>query len=300
MPAKRFFIVAATLPLFLGCSSATPDHAGSGGATGGAGGLAAAGAGNTGATVGGASGAPGVGAAGTPGVLVGTSGNASPEDELVVPQALNVMPLSGGNGDLDMLAFTLHQDANGTEAYASLRNDGDLPACTAGLSIQLFDKNQQTLTASIGALLSQHLYRFTDGSGTVAACAGPGDVMMGAITDLPADLVLADVGFVVYSCMYFALDLTPIDGFSVSPLQSATLGDGSTVFTGTFTNGVDMPIANPSVTVFPVNRVGRPLGATTALGTDAVAPGGTWSFETPPIQTSGADAVAFPTGSVTD
>ena len=95
---------------------------------------------------------------------------------------------------------------------------------------------------------------------------GPGDVTMAAVTDLPADLAIEDVGSVVYRCPYFALDVVPIDGLTISEVKSVTGGAG-TAYTGTLVNGLDVAVSNPSVTVFPVNRVGRPLGVATGSGT---------------------------------
>jgi len=249
---------------------------------GASGALAASGAGNI--ATGGAAG----------GALAGGSGAGSTDDDaLIVPRDVVALPLAGGTGDLGFIALTLHDGAMGLEAYAALKNDGDMAACSGGLTLQLFDKNQQTLGANIGGLLSQHLYRFTDGTGAVAACVGPGDVTMAAVFFGP-DIARDDVGFVEYSSTYFALDVTPIDGFAVTQLQSVTVA-GGTSFTGTFGNGFDMTVNTPSVVVFPVNRVGRPLAMATADGTDPVPPGGSWTFQTGVVDTAGSDQVAYPT-----
>lgn len=287
MAAKCFCILAAALPLLFGCSSGDDDQAVNGAGGGGSGTTAAtSGAGNI-ANGGSAGGAP-AGAAG---------GGMAADDALVVPADVMVMPLSGGTGDLTFVALTLSSGPDGIEAYAALRNSGDMAACSGGLTLQLYDKNQQPLGANIGGLLSQHLYRFTDGSNTVAACIGPGDLTMATVGGFSPDIALEDVGFVVYSSTYFALDVTPIDGFTVTQVQSVTNADG-TSFTGTFTNGFDMTIDSPSVAVFPVNRVGRPLALATATGMDPLLPGGTWTFETDAVDATGSDSVAYPTAAV--
>ncbi|HTQ04194.1 MAG TPA: hypothetical protein VMI54_10065 [Polyangiaceae bacterium] len=279
MRAKCFFIRAGLLPLALACSNGSKDSAASGGGAGSGANTSSAG-----------SPAGGTNASG------GTGGD---DDALIVPPAVAVLALPGGNGVLDLNALTLRQGATNTEAYAALKNDGDTPACDAGLELQFFDKNQQPIAASVGGLLTQHLFRFTDGSGTVAACVAPGDVTMAAITDLPAGLALDDVGFVEYSCMYFAVDATPIDGFTVSQVRSVT-GSNGVSFTGTFTNGFGAAVDNPSVTVFPVNHVGRPLAAATATGTDPVPDGGSWDFTTSAVDSAGSDNVAFATATVSN
>jgi hypothetical protein len=277
MSAKRFFILAAALPFACACSDGDDDNAaGTGGAsaTSGAGNFANAG------TAGG-------------GAVAGAGASATDDDALVVPRDITVVPLAGGTGDLGFIALTLRDGPMGLEAYAALKNNGVMAACSGGLTLQLFDENQQTLGANISGLLSQHLYRFTDDTGGVAACVGPGDVTMAAVffgTDIARD----DVAFVEYSSTYFARDATPIDGFTVTQLESVSVAAG-TSFKGTFDNGLDMTVNTPSVVVFPVNRVGRPLAMAIAQGTDPVPTGGTWAFQTDAVDAAGTDQAAYPT-----
>jgi hypothetical protein len=218
------------------------------------------------------------------------------DDALIVPEGLSVTALAGGNGVLEVIAFTLRQGPSGTEAFAALRNVGDVPACSAAVSIELFDKTEQSLAAGIGGLLTQRFYRLKDGSGSIAACVAPGDVTMAAVADLPSDLVIEDVGYVVYRCSYFALDVVPIAGLTISQLKSVTDNAG-TAYTGTLINGLDVAVNNPSVTVFPVNRVGRPLGVATGSGTLEIPPGGSWAFETDRAA-PGVDSFAYPAGAL--
>jgi hypothetical protein len=218
-------------------------------------------------------------------------------DPLIVPEDLSVTALAGGNGVLEMIALTLRAGANGAELYAALRNEGDIPACSAAVSVELFDDAEQSLAAGIGGLLTQRFYRLTDGSGTIAACVGPGDVSMAAVMGLPPDIVVEDVRHVVYRCPYFALEVVAIEGLTVSQLEPAT-GDDGTAFTGTLVNGFDVAVSNPSVTVFPVSRAGRPLGVATGSGRLELPPGGSWTFETSAVATPGADHIAYPAGAL--
>jgi len=263
---KKRFLVLAAVPLALACSSSGDNDAA------GAGGASAAG--------------------GMAGVGGQTTANA-----LIVPESLSVSARTGGNGVLHLFALTLRKGPSNTELYAALKNDGDMKACAASLSVELFDKAEQSLAASISGLLTKHAYRFTDGSGTIAACVGPGDVTMAAITDLPSDLVIDDVKFVVYQCTYFALDVVPIEGLSVGAVQSVTSSAG-TDFTGTLVNRLDVAVRDPSVTVFPVTGVGRPLGVATGSGIADIPPGGSWAFETNRVDTPGVGAVAYPAASI--
>jgi hypothetical protein len=105
-------------------------------------------------------------------------GNATDDDALIFPEGVRVTALAGGNGVLDVIALTLRNGPHSIELYAALRNTGDVPACSAAVSFELFDKAEQSLAAGISGLLTQHFYRLTDGSRTIAACVGPGDVSM--------------------------------------------------------------------------------------------------------------------------
>lgn len=219
------------------------------------------------------------------------------DDARMVPEGLGVTALAGGNGVLDVIALTLHEGATNLEAYVALRNDGDVPACSAAVALELFDNSEQSLAVGISGLLTQHFYRLTDGSGAIAACVGPGDVTMAALTDFPSDIAVQDVGHVVYRSPYFALDVVPIAGLTIGPVSRVTASAG-TAFTGALVNGLDVALSNPSVTVFPVNRVGRPLGVAIGRGTLEVAPAASWMFETNPVDVSGVDSVAFPAGAI--
>ena len=211
----------------------------------------------------------------------------------IVPENLSVRALEGGNGVLELRALTLQREPSGPVLYAALTNVGDAPACHAALSVELYDRDEQSVAAGISGLLTQRFYRLTDGSESIAACVGPGDVTMAAVTDWPSDLAIEDVGFAVYRCPYFALDVEPIDGLAIRDVKRVTRG-AETAYAGTFENGFDVAVRDPSVTVFPVDRGGRPLGIATTVGADEIAPGERWRFETSRVDVTATDYVAFP------
>jgi hypothetical protein len=223
------------------------------------------------------------------------AGGNEPGDALIVPEGLAVTALPGGNGVFNVLALTLRRGANNTEVYAALRNDGTTPACSPAFSIEVFDKTDQSMAAAVGGLLVQRFYRLADGTDTIAACVAPGDVTMVAITDLPAELAIEDVGHVVYWSNYWVLDVVPSAGITITDVRAVARGDG-VGYTGTLVNGFDVPVASPSVAIFPVNRRGRPLGAALGRGTSAVPPGGSWNFETSSVSEAGVDHAAYPAG----
>ena len=80
-------------------------------------------------------------------------------DAPVVPEGLAVRALAGGNGVLDVIALTLKAGRDGTELYAALKNHGDIPACDAAFSVELFDKTEQSIAAGIAHIASLALER---------------------------------------------------------------------------------------------------------------------------------------------
>jgi hypothetical protein len=214
-----------------------------------------------------------------------------------VPEGLRVLALPGGNGVLAVTSLTLRKGETNTELIAALRNTGAVPACHAAFSVELFDGAEHSLAAGINGLLTQQFYRRTDGSGTIAACIAPGERTMAAITDLPPELVIEEVGSVVYRSPYFALDVEPIAGLTVERVERVA-HSGGIAYTGRLANSLDLSVERPSVTVFPVNRVGRPLAVTMAKSDVRISPGASWEFETSPVEAPDAEGVAFPAGAL--
>jgi hypothetical protein len=287
MPTKIPLALVAAALLPLACSSGAQE--------GGGGGSNADGAGTTGAGGGGASGKDGAVAPDGGNDAGGANGGPDGDDALIVPEGLVVTLEPGGAGVLDLFALTLRDGPDGLELYAALRNDGDVPACDAAFKVQLYDTAGQPLGDWINGLYTNHfyLYTLTDGSTTIAACASPGDVTMTEIATLASDIAVADVGQVVYYYSYFALDAVLTDGLTVGAVDEVTSNAG-TAYSGTVTNGLGMTVSDPSVTVFPLNRVGRPLGMTSASDTSQVPAGGSWTFQTNAVDTPGVGYAAYP------
>ena len=212
-----------------------------------------------------------------------------------VPDDLVVMALPGGNGVFEISAVTLRDAEQGLELYAAVKNSGDVFACSAALSVELYDQDGQSIAAGINGLLSQHFYQLTDGSGSIAACISPGETAMTAIADFPAGIRVEDIAAIVYRCPYFALDVTPIDGLTVRQLAEVPSSEG-TAYTGTLINDFELAVDNPSVTLFSVNEMGRPLDMVIATSTVQIPAGGSWMFQTDPFATLGVDVVAYPAG----
>ena len=220
------------------------------------------------------------------------------DDRLSVPEGLPNTPRAGEVGvTLKLVAWTLVQGPTGAELYAAVKNDGTAPSCEAGMMTDFIDKSGQTVVSVGTALQSKQLYRLD--ATTVISCVDPGQIAMAAAPNLPAEVAIGELGSLTHTFPTFGgFDgLVPISGFTVSQVATVAKGNGN-AYTGTLANGFDTTVSAPSVTIFPVNRVGRPLGAATASATTDIPPGGTWSFETSPVDDLGVDYVAYPAASI--
>jgi hypothetical protein len=216
------------------------------------------------------------------------------DDSPIVPERLDVTAKPGGCGPLELVGLTLQRGASSNELYAALKNAGDAAACSPAFSVELFDAGEQFLATGLGGLLVQRFYRVADDSATVAACVGPGDTAMIAITDLPSDIEIENVGSVVYWCNYWAVDGAPVvGGISITDVRAVT-GEAGTAYTGALVNALEVPLSSPSVAIFPLNRVGRPLGVALGYGLDDVLPGESWQFETNAVHDAGVAHAAYP------
>jgi hypothetical protein len=110
---------------------------------------------------------------------------------------------------------------------------------------------------------------------------------------LPAEIRLESVRQVVYRSNYWALDVTPIEGVSMSGVRRAAHGEG-VAYTGTLVNRLDVALSDPAVVIFPLNPVGRPLAAAYGSSALEVPAGGSWDFETDVVSDIGTDQAAFP------
>ncbi|HEY4188194.1 MAG TPA: FxLYD domain-containing protein [Polyangia bacterium] len=258
----------STLLACFGCSGNSPAHpAGSGGTAGGGG-------------SGGVAGAQGDGRS-------------------FVPEDLSHMPRAGEVGvTLNLVAFTLLEGTTGPAFYAAVENDGDAPSCNAGMMTDFIDKSGQTV-ASVGSpLLSKQFYQLE--ANVILGCIDLGQIGMVAATDLPAEVVPGDLGSLTYNFPTFGVGgITPIAAFAVSGVKAVAKVAG-TAYAGALANGLDVMVTGPSVTISPVNRVGRPLGAATASATTDIPPGGSWSFETSSVDDVGVDEVAYPSASISN
>lgn len=219
------------------------------------------------------------------------------DERLFVPEDLPHSELSGEGSGLTLIALTLIEGANGAELYAAVRNDDPTPACSAGMMTNFIDKNDVVVTTTGANLESGKYFRINDGSGVILPCVAPGQIAMTASTELPESVVIAELGRLEYTFPAFGVDVGPVDGLTVSNVATVSRSPGS-AYTGTLQNDFDAAVSAPSVAIYPVNRVGRPLGVAKGAATTDIAPAASWTFETSTVTDPGVAQVAFPAATI--
>jgi len=219
---------------------------------------------------------------------------------LFVPERVSASQRVGNNSAFDVTAFSLLEGTDGLDLYAAVKNAGDAIACNTSFSLELRDKDDQVVAAGVNGLMARRFYRFADDAGplagTVAGCLAPGDVTKVAVKGLSLDPPNADVQRVVYYTNSWSnLDLVAIEGVSLEGVSAVTKVNG-VAYEGSLVNGLDTALDNPTVAVYPVSAVGRPLGVAYGASAIELAPGGTWHFETNTVTDSGAGFDAYPMG----
>jgi hypothetical protein len=250
------------------------------------------------------SGAPGsagaggasVGAAGQGGAA-GVDAGVDGDDRLFVPEGLPNTNQNGQDVGLVLVAFTLVPGVNGPSFYAAVQNVWPTPLCEAGMMIAFYDSAGQLMGSAASVLQSGRFYQVTDGSGAIIPCVDPGQIAMTGEMALPDTIVFDQVGSLQHLFPSFNVGVTPVGGLTVTGIETVASGQGTT-YTGTVVNDLGSTLSGPSVAIFPVNRVGRPLGMATASATTDLAPGETWTFQTDAVDDPGVDQVAYATGSV--
>ena len=76
--------------------------------------------------------------------------------------------------------------------------------------------------------------------------------------------------------------IVPLVGLTVTQVETVPKASGS-AYKGTLTNGLDVTASAPTVAIFPLNRVGRPLGmATSGTTSDPFRPAEAGPSRRPP------------------
>lgn len=272
-------------PFPLACGG---DGAPNSGIAGNAGAAGAAAQGGTGGAAGSSSG-PG-GSAGSS----ATGGTAPGDARLFVPEDLPTAELNA-EGGLTLVALTLAPGERGPQLFAAVRNDGETPACEAGMTVSFKDEDDQVIATGAGTLVSGRYYRLDGGTGAVVSCVAPSQIAMTAMPELPATVVIDALGSLEYAFPAFDVPgIVELPGLGVSDVQAVMTASGY-AFTGTVTNDVSETLSGVKATLFALNGVGRPLGAGSSSAMSDLAPGDTWSFQTSGLTRIGVGHAAFVT-----
>jgi len=216
------------------------------------------------------------------------------------PKGVTAAQRLGNNSVFTLSAFSLIPGRNGLDLFASLENAGDVVACNTSFSLELLDPDDQVVAAGVSGLAARRYYRFADDAGTlagaIAGCLAPGDSTKVAVEGLTLDPPSAEVRRVVYQTNSWSnLDLVAIAGVSLSGVSAVKLASGI-AYAGSLLNGLDTALEGPTVAVYPVNAVGRPLGVAYGGSSLSLSPGAKWDFETSTVEDPGVAFDAYPMG----
>jgi hypothetical protein len=219
------------------------------------------------------------------------------DDRLFVPEGLSNTNKNGQDVGLALVAFTLVPGANGPSFYAAVQNVWSTPLCEAGMMVDFYDTGDQLVGSGASVLQSGRFYQLTDGSGAIIPCLAPGQIAMTGEMGLPDTISIDQLGSVQHLFPSFNVDVAPVGGLMATGLEAIATGPG-TAYTGTVVNDLASPLNDPSVAIFPVNRVGRPLGMASASATMTLGPGEAWTFQTDAVDDPGVDQVAYASGTL--
>lgn len=218
------------------------------------------------------------------------------DDLLFVPDGLPNTNINGQDEGLTLLASTLVLEPDGPAFYVAVRNDLDTPLCQPGMTTDFYDKAGQKLTSAASVVQTDRWYGL--GDGTVIACLSPGQIGMAAATHIPNLPDLEELGYLKHLFPTFIVQgITPVEGLTLADVKVVATEAGH-AFAGKLVNGLGVTVSAAAVTIFPVNRAGRPLGAATSTAAMDIPAGGSWSFETDTVADLGVNYLAFPSASI--
>jgi hypothetical protein len=213
-----------------------------------------------------------------------------------VPAGIDVQYVaSGPSGGLEIIAYTLLQQAGSLEAPAwivAVQNNGTDPICIVDVPADFLDASGATLasTPGTGALAAPMYETF----GSPSPCLGPGDIGMGTITLGLSTLDITQVARIEHG---FIGNIDPaavrLTGVSVQNVQTEVAFGTALRFTGTVSNDSTSSIADPDVHLFVVDPAGRPYVELDYIELVTIPVGSTWDFQTVSYDGSINDWVSY-------
>lgn len=223
--------------------------------------------------------------AGTPGV----DGGSDPalDRRLFVPD----IPLtySGMLTDtgIELLAWTIREDPvlGDHDFLLAVRNTYGSPLCSLTVDV-IFRDSAGTEVGDAGTLVEGPPHRGVSGTGgLVSGCMSDGHVgMMAAPLYLRSGRRADEIASGTYTVGAINLvDAVPTTDITVSGLTTAPGTFRGQHFVGAVENrSRSSTFRNPSVSIFGLNAVGRPLFESGDIDLLTISPGGAWSFSTSP------------------
>jgi hypothetical protein len=265
----RYIFIGSSVAWFIACSSAPGDDDGS---------TSTEAAGGSGSATG-----------GTPG-----------EGELFVPARIKFSESADEGEGVDVVAATLDVGPSGQlQVLLALFNGAETGACSGGVGIEFFDLDEQPLGTATANMYGAGLYR-ADEYNLAVGCIDPGQRGMAAATDIDAAIALQEVASVVYRFTYFSTEffaggLTPLTQFTVDSVMRVESAAGSG-FSGVLHNGLEATVEEPTVIVFALDAVGRPVATVEVTGDEPLLPHEQWEFLTSPVFNAGVSEVTYALG----
>jgi len=204
---------------------------------------------------------------------------------------------------IELLAWTIRVDPvlRNVEFLLAVRNTYGSPLCALSVDA-IFRDAAGTEVGDAGAIVEGPPHRGVSGTGRLAAsCMSHGDVgMMAAGLFLRSGRSAGEIASGTYTVGAINLiDAVPTDDIVVTGLTTEPGMFGGHHFVGRVENrSTSSTFRNPSVSVFGLNAVGRPLFESGDIEILDIPRGGSWSFSTTPnVDETFASLVAFPDAS---
>lgn len=210
------------------------------------------------------------------------------EDALFIPRDIPNAESSGADYGLTLSASTLVREASGLRFYAAVRNVGGDPVCRATMLVNFYDSSDQQIAVASADLLTSHLYHSADDT-LIIPCVAPGELAVAAL-DVNYDIRVEDVARMEHLFPAFGFEVVPYPPFTVENVQFA--GGAQGTYSGTFRNGLDTTVEQPTVTIVQLTAVGRPTHVASRTEDVPIAPGDEWPFDVE-VPGPSADFVAF-------
>lgn len=185
--------------------------------------------------------------------------------------------------DIEVLAFTLREDDVFGEQYlvAFRSTSVDRELCAIDVTTRFFDSGGASVALAQGSVETP-IARAA--SGGLTNCLGPGQLgMQAAPLELMDGARLSDITSARWELAATErTDVVASTELEVTNVAAVPTGFGGYEYTGQLQNRTSSSVNDPSVSIFGVNAVGRPLFESSDVELTTIAPSSAWTFQTTP------------------